>query len=81
MERKLAVVRPINKGTNYDVSGHLRKLARDLDSGKYGRSVHMVCAVLVSDTDGPAVVTNVYGTGTIQDACYLIEKLRKRVIR
>jgi hypothetical protein len=74
-------VRAINEGTSYGVSGRLRRLIREIESGNLGEVRH--CIVLLNcKSDGKRFVkTQYYGPGEVDSFAYMIAIAQKDVLQ
>ena len=74
-------IRRIDRGTRYDITGNLRKLVRDIESGKLGQVRDIVFAIRTIRVGGAIEVdTRHVGTGTMETALYTWEAARKDIV-
>lgn len=55
-------IRPINKGTVYDIPGNMKRLSREIEKGEYGAVSDVLTVVKGTDKDGSPRYT-VFGNG------------------
>lgn len=78
--RRGAKLRPINKGNAYDISGRLRRLIRQIESGKHGEVTDVVLALRSIKESKSQVITAYYGFSQPEVLHYMASKLEKEVM-
>lgn len=73
-------IRPINRGSVYDVAGKLRSLARAIDKGELGHVTDVICSVRA--IKGPDVVSyhHNYGVSDVATWYFMASRLQKRIM-
>ena len=73
-------IRAIHQGTRYDLTGNLRRIAREIERGQYGDVRNIVCAF---DTHSPGPNTGVklfcWGNGGVADSHWILSTAKNRM--
>lgn len=77
--RRGSKLRPIsiNKGNTYDVSGCLRRLVHQIETGKHGDVTDVVCAVRTIQNNKAGIRTMFFGTSQPEVLHYMACRLEK----
>jgi hypothetical protein len=75
--RRGSKLRSINKGTIYDVSGKLRKIVHEIESGKHGDVTDVVLALRCVRDKKPCIHTIFCGTSQPEVLHYMACRLEK----
>ena len=75
--RRGSKLRPINKGNVYDVSGKLRKLVHEIESGKLGEVTDVIAAIRCTKEKKTAIQTIFLGTSQPEVLHYMACRLEK----
>lgn len=59
----MAKIRAIDQGTVYDKTGRMRKLVRDIESGKHGAVTDIVCCIAHRDHNGRGIGVTAFHFG------------------
>jgi hypothetical protein len=80
-KKKRGGLRAIDAGTRYDISGQLRKLAREIERGEIGAATDFVGAIRTSGEglNGTKIRAFHWGTGTIETAHYMTLVIKNRL--
>lgn len=70
-------IRPINKGTLYDISGRLRKLVHEIESGKHGEVTDLVASIRCVKDGKTSIRTMFTGTSQPEILHYMASRLEK----
>jgi hypothetical protein len=78
--KKISKLRVIDRGTRYDVSGKLRRLVRQIESGEIKpRDVIVLTTETVRNNAGPRIIMHHYGTGTEADMHWILATAQNRI--
>ena len=81
LKPKISRLRVIDEGTTYDVSGRLRRLTREIESGELGEIRHCIVLLNCKRKDGSKYVkTQYYGRGEVEAFAYMIAVGQKDVL-
>jgi hypothetical protein len=72
--------RAIDEGTAYCVSGRLRRLIREIESGKLGEVRHCIVLLNCKTDDRRFVKTQYYGRGEVEAFAYMLAIGQKDVL-
>ena len=75
--RRGSKLRPIDKGNIYDVTGKLRKLVHEIESGKHGDVTDVVCAIRVIKQNKAAIHSIFLGKSQPEVLHYMACRLEK----
>lgn len=75
--RRTSKLRPINKGNSYDISGKLRKLVHEIESGKHGDVTDVILAVRSVKNSQPGIRTAFWGFSQPEVLHYMACRLEK----
>jgi hypothetical protein len=75
--RRGSKLRPINKGSVYDVTGKLRKLVHEIESGKHGDVTDVIAAIRCVKDKRTDVQTIFLGTSQPEVLHYMASRLEK----
>lgn len=76
----MATLRAINEGTNYDITGNMRKLIRRIENGEIApRDVLVVTREIVSNNMSCKVVLHHYGPGSTEEIHWMLSTAKNRI--
>jgi hypothetical protein len=75
--RRGSKLRPINKGSVYDVTGKLRKMVHEIENGKFGEVTDVIAAVRCIKDKKTSVQTMFLGTSQPEILHYMACRLEK----
>ncbi len=78
--RRGAKLRPIDKGNVYDISGRLRKLVHEIESGKHGEVTDCVIAIRKVENGRTALRTAYYGKSQPEVLHYMACMLERETL-
>ena len=78
---KRSGLRVINNGMRYDISGNLRRMAREIERGERGDVRDTVVVLRVENQDPKSASIDVmhWGTGTVADAHWMVCTAKNRL--
>ena len=78
---KRSGLRAIDKGMRYDISGNLRRMAREIERGERGdvRNAVLVLSVENGVNKSASVDAMHWGTGTVADAHWMMSTVKNRL--
>lgn len=84
MPIKKAKLRAIDQGTRYDITGQLRRLVRDLESGRHGQVKHVVVGIKSYVDDNPKdhrpiFTTFAFGNSSMAENAYTTDMMKRRI--
>lgn len=78
--RRKTNLRVIDRGTRYDVTGGLRGLVRQIESGEVKpRNVVVVTTQILKNNASPAVTVHHFGQGTTEDIHWMLLTAQNRL--
>ena len=78
--RRGCKLKPINKGTNYDITGKLRRLIHQIESGQHGKVTDVVLAIRKVKGSQTKIGSMWLGTSQPEVLHYMACQLEKEVL-
>lgn len=75
--RRGSKLRPIDKGNVYDITGKLRRLVHEIESGKHGKVTDVITAIRHVKDGKLGIKTIYYGTSQPEVLHYMACRLEK----
>lgn len=72
-------LRPIDRGTYYDVTGEMRKLLREIEHGEWGHVTDVSMVMRYIKDDSVRIASRHSGTGTIEIYSYMLHRVLQRL--